>query len=74
MASGHPDAIHYPLGRLFDESNLVTERENNRIVTQAQLAQQGVAGILSKQSRKAFTDMVKTLNFVTKPIRSRFDL
>jgi len=65
--------MHYPLGRIFDEANLVVERENNRLVTQAQLAQHGTAGILSSKARKAFTEMIKSLNVITKPIRSRFD-
>ncbi len=70
MASGHPDAIHYPLGQLYDEANLVVERENSRIVTEAQLAQMGVSGILSGKARSAFTKLIKSLNVVVKP-RSR---
>jgi len=65
--------MHYPLGRLYDEANFVIERENNRLITQAELAQHSIYGLLSQKSRSAFTKMVKTLNFVTKPIRSRFD-
>lgn len=65
--------MHYTLGRLFDEANLVRERENNTLITQAQLAQHSIYGLLSKQSRTAFTKMVKSLNFVTKPFRRRFD-
>ena len=65
--------MHYPLGRLSDEANLVVERENNRLTSSAQLAQTGVAAILSEKARKRFTEMIKALNVVTKPIRSRFD-
>ena len=73
MASGHPDAIHYTLGQLYDEANLVIERDNNRIVTEAQLAQMGVAGILSAKSRAAFTKQIKSLNVVSKPRRGLFE-
>jgi hypothetical protein len=70
---GHADAAHYALGRLYDEANLVRERVNSLIITEGQLAQHGVAAILSAKARKAFSEMVKKLNIVTKPIRSRFD-
>ena len=70
---GHPDAIHYSLGRLYDESNLVRERVNGVLTTEAQLAQQGVAGILSAKARKAFVEMTKSLIVRTKPNRSRFE-
>lgn len=73
LAHGHVDAVHYPLGRLFDEANLVRERVNTLMITEAQLAQHGVAGILSAKARKSFSEMVKSLNVVTKPIRSRFE-
>lgn len=73
MAEGHADAIHYSLGRLYDEANLVTERVNSLVITEAQLAQHGVSAILSAKARKAFTEMVKKLNVITKPIRSPFD-
>lgn len=46
---------------------MVTERENSRIVTEAQLLQFAVAGMLAKESRKLFDNMIKDLNVVTKP-------
>lgn len=61
------------MGLLYDESCLVRERVNNVMVTEAQLAQRGVAGILSDKARKAFTEMVKSLNVRTKPIRRLFE-
>lgn len=73
MASGHPDAIHYTLGRLYDEANLVIERDNNRIITEAQLAQTAVAGILSEKARSAFTKHIKSLNVVSKPRAGLFE-
>lgn len=73
MAHGHADAIHYSLGRLYDENNLIIERVNGQIVTEAQLAQHGVGAILSTKARKAFAEMTKRLNMVAKPIRRLFE-
>jgi hypothetical protein len=70
---GHPEARYYPLGMLYDESNLVRERANGRIVTEAQLLQMAVASILSKESRKEFAKTTKRLNVETKPHDGLFD-
>lgn len=64
---GHPQAMYYPLGMLMDEAAMVQERENSRIVTEAKLLQFAVAGMLAKESRKLFDNMIKDLNIVTKP-------
>ena len=73
MSEGHADAAHYTLGRLYDEANLVIERNNNRIVTEAQLAQTGVAAILSAKSRSNFTKHIKSLNVRVKPRAGLFE-
>lgn len=73
LASGHPEAIHYSLGQLYDECNLVIERENNRMTTEANLFQLAVAGLISKKSRKAFTEEQKRLNISVRPRRGLFD-
>lgn len=73
LAHGHEDAWQYPLGMLDDESNLIVERENGRIVTEAQTLQLGMAGILSPKAVKAFTDRIKELNVQVKPIAGLFD-
>lgn len=72
LASGHADAIHYPLGQLYDEANLVIERENNRILTEANLLQLAVGSLLSDKARKAFTARQKELNMTVKPRRGLF--
>lgn len=48
------------------------ERENNRIITEAQLVQLAAGSILSDKARKAFTENVKRLNVWTKPILRLF--
>lgn len=72
LASGHTDAIHYSLGQLYDEANLVIERENNRMVTEANLFQLAVGGLISDKARKAFTARQKELNMQVKPRRGLF--
>jgi hypothetical protein len=57
---------------LDDESNLIVERENGRIVTEAQTLQLGIAGILSPKPGKAFTERIKELNVQVKPIAGMF--
>ena len=66
---GHPEAMKYPLGMVYDESNLIIERQNSRIATEVLLLQQAVNGLLSKEGRKQFTKTLKTLNVETGPIR-----
>lgn len=73
LAHGHVEAWYYPLGMLDDESSLIVERENGRIVTEAQTLQLGMAGILSPKAVKAFTERVKKLNVQVKPVDGLFD-
>lgn len=51
----------------MDEANLVTERENARITTEAQLIQFAVLGVLSKGHRTSFDKMLKSLSVKTVP-------
>lgn len=66
------DAFWYPLGRVYDEANLVTEREANRVTTEATLMQIIVQGILSQKSRAEFTKRIKSLSIEVKPIAGLF--
>lgn len=63
---GHPEATAYPLGMLMDESNLVIERQNGAIVTEANLLQMAVHGVLSKSARDSFAKSLKKLNVETR--------
>lgn len=49
-SEGHVDAAGYPLGAIHDEVNLVNERVNARILTEAELLRASVASMLSKKS------------------------
>lgn len=72
LSHNHLHAFDYSLGRLYDESNMVVERENSRIITEADLQQLAVAGILSKEARSAFTKRLKELGVETRPIEGLF--
>lgn len=54
----------------MDESSLVIERVNNAIVTDANLLQSAVHGILSKKAREDFTKIMRSLNVETRLIGS----
>ncbi len=56
--------MYYPLGMLHDEAAMVIERENTRLVTEAQLIQYAIGSILSKDSRKHFDKMIRSLNVI----------
>ena len=58
---------------LYDESNIVIERVNGGIITEAQLIQMAIGSILSKGSRKQFSKTIKELNVSTKPHERLFD-
>lgn len=50
---------------LFDESSIVIERVNGATVTEANLLQQAVHGILSKKAREEFSRSIRSLNVKT---------
>jgi len=52
---------------------LITERQNNRIVTESQLLQTAVHSIMSKEARKQFSKLIKQLNVQTGPVEGLFD-
>lgn len=65
--------MSYPLGRLYDEAALVSERVNGRIITESQLLQTAVHSIVSKPARKQFSKTIKDLNVEVKPHDKLFD-
>lgn len=73
MEAGHTEAWQYPLGMLGDEAGLVQERQNNKIVTEAQLIQLATHSLLSKDARKAFSKTIKSINVTTSPHPGLFD-
>lgn len=61
LANGHEDAWLYPLGMVMDEANLVQERENSRLTSEAILTQLAAGSIISTKVGKEFTKMVQGL-------------
>lgn len=59
---GHPEARRYPIGIVWDEAELVVERLNGRIATEAVLTQMAVSSVLSEKAGKQFNKMVKKLS------------
>ena len=72
VAYGHVEAFHYPLGFAMDEAHFIQERESSRMITEAELVRQAVAGLLIKESRKQFSKLVKQLNVEARPAASYF--
>lgn len=58
---GHPNAHNYPLGYVWDESEIVTERMNNMVATEAVLTQLAISSVLSKKAHKEFDKALKKL-------------
>lgn len=67
IAHGHVEAFHYPLGLVIDEAHFAQERESSRMITEAELVRQAVAGLLIKDARKQFSKLVKQLNVTVVP-------
>jgi len=62
---GHPDAYAYSVSRIWEEAELVVERQNRMIVNLAVVIQKatGTTGMTaSKETVKSFNDFIKTLN------------
>ena len=74
LANGHPDAMSYPLGMVYDETNFIIERQNSNMSTETLLLQQSINALLGKGARKQFTKTLKSLNVTAKPIRPMGDL
>jgi len=66
LANGHSDAFHYPLGRLFDESNIVLERDHGQMRVDAVLAQHAFGAVMSKRGGSSLRTFLKKLDFETK--------
>jgi hypothetical protein len=59
---GHPEAMSYPVGMVWDESRLVIERLNGFEVTRATLLQMAVSSMFSKEAGDAFRKELLRLN------------
>lgn len=61
LANGHPNAASYPIGRVWLESEIVTDRINKHIADNALMTQLAVSTILSESAGETFHDRIKDL-------------
>lgn len=61
LASGHPDAWHYPIGMLFDEARLVVVRQNALQASEATLFQAAASSLFSSKGGQHFKRLVEDL-------------
>lgn len=73
VANGHVSAFDYPIGRVFDESAIIVEREQGRIATDVSLRQLMLGALFSKKGRTEFKKRLEALAVTTKPIVERFE-
>lgn len=58
---GHPAARKYPLGMVWEEALIVTERVNLMVVTQAQLTRMAISASFSNKGHAHFKEQIKRL-------------
>lgn len=61
LATGHPDAWQYPLGRLAFEAEIVRRRQDLDLAAYMTTLQSAVASVLSEKGQKSFKDRLKQL-------------
>lgn len=62
LEHGHVHAAVYPLWRLWMEAEIVRDRVNGLLVSEAVLIQHAVGSLLSKEAAKSFKELVESLN------------
>ena len=61
LAHGHHHAQFYPLRRVFEEAQLVVERENSLEALRARLTNQAVSAVISKKASDGFERTMKDM-------------
>lgn len=61
LANGHPDAPFYPIHRVWEEADLVVERDNQRMATETLLIQMAVSSLFAKEAGKEFQKIISRL-------------
>lgn len=62
LEHGHRWAAKYPLWQLWMEAEIIRDRVNGVMVSQAILIQGAVSSLLSKEGAKGFKELVESLN------------
>lgn len=58
MDHGHLNADHYPIAMVWEEAELVEDRVNRQMVSEAILTQVAVSSILSKEAGEHFKKLI----------------
>ncbi|MDX0622903.1 hypothetical protein GOD54_23675 [Sinorhizobium medicae] len=61
MVNGHPDALFYPVHRVWEEVDLVVTRTNHTLATETLLIQMAVSSLFSKDSGREFQKLMTRL-------------
>ena len=61
MANGHPDAAHYALGVVADETSFVVQRENQRIASEAIALKAAAGAVMSTAGGPHFNELIEAL-------------
>lgn len=65
LASGHPEAGEYPIGRVFDEAKLLVDRRNGELATLGVIIQSATATTgmsASKDAGEHFKKLITSLS------------
>ncbi len=58
---GHTRAARYPMWQVWLESEIVIDRHNSRMVTEAVLIQGAVSSLFEKESAKHFKELLESM-------------
>jgi hypothetical protein len=61
LANGHGDARFYPIYRLWEEANIIIERLNAQLGSEATLIQLAIGAAIDKKAGKQFQKTIKRL-------------
>lgn len=61
LANGHVDARFYPIYRLWEEANIVIERINAQMGSEATLINLAIGAAIDKKASKEFQKTIKRL-------------
>lgn len=67
LDSGHPEARLYPLGMVWDESNIVIERRTSALINESNLMAQTISAALSKKGNTQRNKTIAKMNVHTVP-------
>lgn len=66
LDAGHSEAVRYPLGFMWDEAAIVTERRNHELLAQSALMDAVISSQFSKKGGEEKRKMVSKFNVEAK--------